>query len=342
MAVPNLREVADQFTRRITELRPLVDQIVQGIPSGQVTTYGEIAKSLGDTVASRWVATYLLDTKCPVAKSSHRVIRSTGEVGLYSLGDSHEKSLRLQEEGIAVASGKVNLSQFQWQMPPRSAPLAELKRWQREFHCPQRRPLRITDVHTIAGIDVSYAGQSAVSACSRVEMDGRTLLSTETYVDQAKFPYITGYLAFREIPVHLSMLAEMQQKDILPDILLVDGNGKLHPRRMGIATMLGALAGIPTIGVAKKLICGVVLAPELRVGSWEPIIASKNNPEDVLGYAIRPHEKTKHPIYVSAGFGVDDEVMKTIVERCLAGHRSPEPIYWADRISRQHASTIVA
>ncbi|MEW4565973.1 endonuclease V [Bremerella sp. JC770] len=339
MAHADLREVAETFAARIPNLIDQVDRLVQAIPSGSVTTYGDLAKALGDSVASRWVATYLLDPQCSVAELSHRVVRSTGEVGLHSSDSCDTKIELLRTEGIVVNSGKIQLAAYRTELPPTIASLSKLKAWQRDFECPDQPAFDLSQVETIGGIDVSYSKRNAVSACSCVQSDGETVIGTHTCAGQATFPYITGYLAFREIPLHLNLLAEMQTAAVLPDVLLVDGNGRLHSRRMGIATMLGALTGIPTIGVAKKLICGVVPAPRLKVGKWEPIVASKDEPDDILGYAIVPHTKTKHPIYVSRGFGMNDDSMKTIVERCLAGHRSPEPIYWADRESRAIAST---
>ncbi len=339
MASPDLREVSEAFAARIPDLFEQVDQLVCAVPPGSVTTYGDLAKALGDSAASRWVATYLLDPNCGVASLSHRVVRSTGEVGLHVSESTETKTRLLKADGVLVDRGSISLPTYRALLPIVTASLAKLKVWQRDFVCPAEPEFELSGIESIGGIDVSYGKQQAVSACSLLQANGQTKIDTHTYTGQAKFPYITGYLAFREIPLHLELLVQLQSAGKLPSVLLVDGNGRLHPRRMGIATMLGALTGVPTIGVAKKLICGVVQAPELKVGQWEPIIASKNEPDEILGYAIKPHTKTKHPIFVSRGFGIDDTAMKQIVERCLAGHRSPEPIYWADRESRKLAST---
>ncbi|WDI40211.1 endonuclease V [Bremerella sp. P1] len=340
MDPPDLHQIADAFAAGIPNLMDQVDQLVRAIPPGSVATYGDLAKSLGDSVASRWVATYLLDPNCNVADLSHRVVRSTGEIGLHYSGSSETKARLLSAEEVFVANGSILLETYRTQLPPIVPSLAKLKAWQRDFACPEEPAFRLSDVEVIGGIDVSYGKEQAVSACHLTKSNGQSSLGTKTYIGEAKFPYITGYLAFREIRLHLNLLAQMQATGTLPDVLLVDGNGRLHPRRMGIATMLGGLTGIPTIGVAKKLICGVIRAPELRVGKWEPIIASKDELDEILGYATMPHTKTKHPIYVSRGFGVDDKSMQTILERCMAEHRSPEPIYWADRESRKLASTL--
>ncbi|MFN3149150.1 endonuclease V [Bremerella sp.] len=340
MAPPDLHQVADAFSARIPNLTEQIDHLVRAIPSGKVATYGDLAKLLGDSVASRWVATYLLDPVCRVADLSHRVVRSTGEVGLHYTNSSEKKTQLLQAEDVVVSHGRIDLETYRTELPPIVPSLSKLTAWQRDFECPEEPALSLSSIKTMGGIDVSYGKQQAVSACHLTKSNGQTSIGTHTYTGEARFPYITGYLAFREIALHLNLLANMQAAGTLPDVLLVDGNGRLHPRRMGIATMLGGLTGIPTIGVAKKLICGVIRAPELKVGNWEPIVASKDEPDEILGYAIIPHTKTKHPLYVSRGFGIDDPSMQAIVERCLAEHRLPEPIYWADRESRRAASTL--
>ena len=339
MAPTDLRQVADDFLRRVPDLVDSLTKLLPEVPVGQVTTYGQLAQALGDTSASRWVATWLLEADCPLADVSHRVVRSTGELGLYCSGDVTEKQRLLQSEGVAVSGGKVDLDRFQVELAVSQAPLAALKAWQNEFACPQGAPLNLDKVQTIGGLDVSYAGKQAVAVCSCFEADGTSLLGHTSTCQEVRFPYVTGYLAFRELPLHLELLAQMQATGTLPDLLLVDGNGQLHPRRMGIATMLGGLTGIPTIGIAKKKICGVVQAQQLVPGVWEPIFADQDH-DEILGYTILPHAKTKHPLYVSIGHGIDAEAMQAVVSRSFAGHRSPEPIYAADRESRRIASNI--
>lgn len=340
MPLPDLRSVADSLQQRIPDLLAELERLVLTIPPGYVVTYGDLAKELGDSVASRWVATYLLLPEGPLADCSHRVVRSTGELGLYHNRNVDEKVQKLAGEGVSVQNNQVDLKSIHWTLPSGSKPLVALKAWQRDLACPSGIELAADEVKSIGGLDVSYQGDMAVAVCSCFGADGKKLQEHFAHTMPARFPYISGYLAFREIPVYLELLAEMQARDCLPDVLLVDGNGRLHPRRMGIATMLGALIGIPTIGIAKNQLCGTILNDQLTVGSWEPIVASKSEPDDVLGYAILPHTKTKNPLYVSQGLGIGDVLMRDIVERCFAGHRSPEPIYHADRESRRIASTL--
>lgn len=340
MGIPDLGVVAEAFPQRLADLPDLLAKLVRSIPPGCVVTYGDLAKRLGGAVASRWVASYLLEEAGPLASRSHRVVRASGDVGLYCTGNSAEKVERLREEGVEIRNDRVDLARFRFELPVGRAPLAELKRWQQEFTCLVADTIDEETVRVIGGLDVSYAGPTAVAVCSLMEGDGKTIREHIAHSVRAPFPYISGYLAFREIPVYLELLAQMQEAGKLPDILLVDGNGRLHPRRMGIATMLGGLTGLPTIGIAKSQLCGALQRAEMEAGTWEPIVASKETPHEVLGYGFLPHAKTKNPLFISQGFAVDDGVMQSVVERCFAGHRSPEPIYHADRESRRIASSV--
>lgn len=335
----DLQQVAQSFATRIPPLEAQLTRLVQSVPAGSVVTYGDLAEALGDTVASRWVATILLEPDGPLAESSHRVVRVNGEIGLYHTGDPRQKRARLQSEGVDVHGGKVDLRRYRFTLAaPR--PLAKLKQWQMSFTPPTVAPLPLEKVQTIGGIDVSYAGRMGVAVCSRYQSDGRTRLEPVFIQRPAPFPYVSGYLSFREIPLYLELLGLMQQQGDLPDVLLVDGNGRLHPRRCGIATMLGAITQVPTIGVAKSKLCGTLLAATLQVGRPEAVVASRDTPDEILGYAVLPSTKTKHPLYISQGFGVDDQLMLTLVARTLATRRLPEPIYDADRLSRQLASRL--
>lgn len=339
MCLPDLRLVADAFYQRLADLPDCLVRLVRSIPPGCVVTYGDLAQRIGDAVASRWVASYLLEPEGPLASFSHRVVRASGDLGLFHTRNVSEKAKLLRKEGVTVRDGRVDLVEFRFDLPWGPAPLADLKRWQQEFRCPAATSVQAEAVQVIGGVDVSYAKQTAVAVCSLFEADGKTVREHIAHQMQPPFPYVSGYLAFREIPVYLELLARMQVTGKLPDLLLVDGNGFLHPRRMGIATMLGGLTGLATIGIAKSQLCGSLRNATLDIGVWEPIWADKDSSDEVIGYALLPHAKTKNPLYVSRGFAVDDAVMQTVVERCFATHRSPEPIYHADRESRRIAST---
>ena len=145
------------------------------------------------------------------------------------------------------------------------------------------------------------------------------------------FPYIPGLLAFREAPALVRLLERVAVEHHIDEIVMVDGNGRLHPRRSGIATMLGVATNTRTIGVGKSLLCGSVDQPTVDDGT-SPII----HDGEQIGSAIRTGNSVK-PLFVSAGhqIGIDDAVR--ITQAMLFEHRLPEPIYHADRISRKAA-----
>jgi deoxyribonuclease V len=115
--------------------------------------------------------------------------------------------------------------------------------------------------------------------------------------------------------------------------MLVDGSGILHQRHAGIASHLGVAAGLPTVGVTKKLLCGQVDLEGLEPGQSRPVVLD----EQIVGLALRPTAKSRRPIFVSPGTGVDLQLSERVVRKLLIGRRLPEPLYWADQLSRAAA-----
>ena len=122
----------------------------------------------------------------------------------------------------------------------------------------------------------------------------------------------------------------------LAPLLLVDGSGILHHRHAGIASHLGVAAALPTIGVTKKLLCGQVDIEGMKPFESRPVLHQQR----LIGMALRPTAGSRRPIFLSPGHRVDVPFAEQVVGRLLAGHRLPEPIYWADRLSRQAAGTL--
>jgi deoxyribonuclease V len=118
--------------------------------------------------------------------------------------------------------------------------------------------------------------------------------------------------------------------------VLVDGTGILHPRHAGIATHLGVVASLATVGVTKKLLCGLVDIEGMQPLESRPVLLD----DRLTGVAIRPTSGSRRPIYVSPGHRVDMAFSEQLVRRLLLGRRLPEPLAWADRLSRRHAKNI--
>lgn len=175
------------------------------------------------------------------------------------------------------------------------------------------------EIKTIAGADISlnlysttvYAGIILLSF-PELKPLGYSLVRAET-----RFPYVPGYLAFREVPALYSAWNQMPAK---PDVLVVDGHGIAHPRRMGIAAHFGALSGQPTIGSAKKILWGKFNEPVLTAGSYSPI----SDKGEVIGYTLRSKTNVK-PVFISPGHLLSLQNTLDIMKQCLGKYRIPEP-----------------
>ncbi len=141
-----------------------------------------------------------------------------------------------------------------------------------------------------------------------------------------RFPYVPGFLSFREIPVLLAALAKLKR---MPDLLFCDGQGYAHPRRMGLATHLGILLDRPTIGCAKSILIGLHGDLAEKAGSWTALTDDKVGGERI-GAAVRTRDGVK-PVYISQGHRVS---LKSAIRLTLAvgdGVRIPRPTRAADR-----------
>lgn len=174
-------------------------------------------------------------------------------------------------------------------------------------------------VNTIAGADISHDKNTDVVFAGIVVLSYpfMELLSYSLIETTTKFPYVPQYLGFREVP---ALMEAWKQLPVKPDILVLDGQGITHPRRMGIASHFGVLSGQPTIGCAKNMLYGTYPAlPLARLGT-SPI----TDGEEVLGYALRTKENVK-PVYISPGHLMSVEDSIKIMKQCTMRHRIPEP-----------------
>ena len=187
---------------------------------------------------------------------------------------------------------------------------------------------RFDRLELIAGIDCSYDIASNQSYAFIVLMRYTDLqpLATVRAELATEFPYIPGLLSFREIPVILEALKKLPH---LPNLLMVDGQGVAHPRRLGIAAHLGILTDIPTIGVAKSKLVGHHTALAETKGSKSFLMDRGER----IGTVVRSKANCL-PLYISPGHAVDHDTAVTIVEHCLTRYRLPEPTRLADKISK--------
>lgn len=217
---------------------------------------------------------------------------------------------------------------------PEAAPLSEqdARRIQDELRGRVVRADRLGPVRRVAAVDAHYSANQEVTwaAVALVGANDLELRESVLACRPTSFPYIPGFLSFREAPVMLDALACLS---VRPDLLLVDGQGIAHPRRFGLACHVGVLADLPTIGVAKSLLAGRYLEPGPERGDWTPLI----HRGEVVGAALRTRKGTR-PVFVSVGHRVALETAIDHVMRCTPRFRLSEPIRLADRLSRMHGN----
>jgi len=171
----------------------------------------------------------------------------------------------------------------------------------------------------IAGVDISGEKAQGMATAAVVVLSYPELRVVEMEVTQGKieFPYVPGLLSFRESPL---TLAACQKLTVTPDLIMVDGQGIAHPRRMGLASHLGLFLNTPTIGCAKSLLCGSHEVPAEKPGSYTEIIDGG----ETIGAALRTKPGTK-PIFVSIGHKIDLQSAIRWVLECCRDYRLPEP-----------------
>ncbi|MBN2476561.1 MAG: endonuclease V [Pirellulales bacterium] len=315
----------------IPDLAMRLRELTAQVPAGCVTTCGALAEALGNRIAARWVGHVMLhhdhQQQCPC----HRVVRAGGQLGQYIDGGERAKRQRLAEEGVAVHQGVVDLDRYGFDRFVSDRPLQRLRRVQEELAAkvslrPRRRIPRL-----VGGVDVSYphAGQG-VAAYALVETRSGRLVWSTTVRRRVVFPYISTYLAFRELPILLDLLEQVRRAEKLSQVVLVDGSGILHHRHAGIATHLGVVASLPTVGVTKKLLCGRVDLEAMGPGESRPVV----HEDRLIGVALRTTAGSRRPVFLSPGHRLDVAYAERLVRRLLTGRRLPEPLYWADRLSR--------
>lgn len=190
----------------------------------------------------------------------------------------------------------------------------------------------------VAGCDSAFIGDHILSVFVLFSFPDLVELEVVYEYSEApvEVPYIPGFLSFREIPNLLKAYEKLQQK---PDVIMVDGQGILHPRRMGIGAHLGVLLGLPTIGVAKSKLFGKYLEPATSQGSISPIVDSYH-PDQQLGVVLRSKERVK-PLYVSPGHLCTIEDALWLTQQTLRKHKLPEPTRFADFYSKSLKSEVL-
>ncbi|SMF93671.1 Endonuclease V [Methylomagnum ishizawai] len=183
------------------------------------------------------------------------------------------------------------------------------------------------DIRRVAGVDVGFEDEGKVTRAAVAVLDypGLGLIESSIARLPTVFPYVPGLLSFREVPAILKALAGLA---VLPDLLLVDGQGYAHPRRLGIACHLGLLTDLPSIGVGKTRLCGRHEEVPDEKGRWVPLV----DKQEIIGAVLRTRRGVQ-PIYVSAGHRIGLETAVEWVLRCTGRFRLPETTRQAHRLA---------
>jgi deoxyribonuclease V len=220
------------------------------------------------------------------------------------------------------------LSQFHsisdWPLTyPEAVALQEVLR-HRVLLVPLARPVRL-----VAGVDAICDRQDRriFGAAALYRYPELELVEEAGAPGECPFPYRTGLLSFREVPILAAALAQLRAR---PDVVLVDGQGIAHPRGLGLAAHLGLVAEVPTIGVAKSRLVGDDVEPDLAAGSFKALIWKGKQ----VGWILRTQKGIK-PLYVSPGHRVTLAECLEITLKCVTRYRLPVPVRQADILSRR-------
>lgn len=178
---------------------------------------------------------------------------------------------------------------------------------------------------TIAGVDAAFHGDTVIAVASLFSYPGLVSLEDAVCREKIRFPYVPGFLSFRE---GHAITDAVRGLHVLPEILLVDGQGIAHPRGIGIAAHLGVILSIPSIGCAKSRLIGTYENPGPEKGQWSSLSNEGNN----IGAVLRTRKRVK-PVFVSPGTMIDIPSSVEIVIHCTTKFRIPEPIRRADHIA---------
>lgn len=303
-------KVSDALPNLLKETYAIVAQV----PEGKLTTYGAVAMALGDLRASRFVGLAMSLNDDIVRVPCRRVVQSDGGIGGYTGGGPEKKIRLLKGEGIEISNNRVvDLERYLFRDFKTGYPLRRLSR--RQALLKKRLSLRpfAGRVERVAGIDVAYSGDHGFAAMVTFDYKTGEEIDRALVEGDAIFPYIPTYLAFRELPVIVPLMKRVDEGTVV----MCDGNGTLHPEGFGFASQLGISFGLPTVGVAKKLLCGRV------VGDRRNKVKEVRLGRRVIGYSMTSGTGNK-PVYVSAGHGLSQSQARSIVQRFLK-HRIPEP-----------------
>lgn len=282
-------------------------KLVEQIPKGYVSTPTELAISLGDLRARRAVLE-VLKTNLDL---SYKIV-SSGIVN-----DRNQRNM-LMKDGIRIDDKKIsNLEKSKFKDFSSNYPLKRLREKQIKL---SEKIMLVDDFKEpkrICGIDAAYSDNFAF--CSLAVFDFRTmkLIESKTKKTRVSFPYVPTYLAFRELDAMKSLAENLDKEE---DVLFVDGNGILHPRKFGLASHLGVKLNLISIGIAKSLLCGRLRRIPKKIGDSSEVVYE----DEILAHGLKT-SKSKRLIYISSGHRISPKTSLLITKKFTI-KKTPEPL----------------
>lgn len=308
-------------------IRAALAELLAEVGPGQVISPRRLALALGDPKAARFVGAWAADLAShPTSLPWHRILTSDQRLPWRSLPLRRLAADRLKRERLSLRGDCVLVPESAWCQPSLSSPpLARLRTERLELK--QRLALSGPrgGVRWFGGFDVSYRDDAAFGAFVLLRRTTLVVEEVRTAQRHIDFPYIPGYLAFRELPVAQLLLRQPPEETLL----FVDGHGILHPDGFGAASHIGVACDLPTIGIAKRLLCGSVSRVPLQSGEWPVRLEGR-----VRGYAFGGSGARRPRFYASPGHRVSRPAMLRAVREATRG-KLPEPILRADAAARK-------
>ncbi|QDT54166.1 Endonuclease V [Caulifigura coniformis] len=292
LPLPSLPDLSSELMRLVAQ-----------VPPDGLTTYGDLARALGSRNAAIWVSQWIRERSAMEPELASRVVdKLTAGSRPRFTGFSGPHALQRLEDWLRAAAKFVD-----------------------------ERPLGRAP-KLVAGIDVAYpAPDRATAAAVLVDVRTKTVVHELVVERPVDFPYISGFLTFRELPAMMAACESLAKQAYAPDVVMIDGQGRLHPHRGGVATGFAAATGLPTMGVAKSLLCGQV--EKGGDASTGAMIQRVLVGDEHLGFSLRATPKAQ-PVYISVGGGLSLDEVLGITLSLFTTTRLPLPTHRADRLSK--------
>jgi deoxyribonuclease V len=294
--------------------------LVRQIPPGRVSTYGAVAIALGDIRAARAVGRMMNQNPDPDTMPCFKIVYADGRLGGFGLG-IEDKIKRLRKDNVQVVQGRiVDFDDVFFDDFTTTYPLKKLRHEQETLSKQVQCRDSFDGITTVAGFDVAYPDNEFEECCGAcVVMNYKTgeIQEEQTVFTTTEFPYIPTYLSFRELPVIQSLYRKLHKE---PSLLMIDGNGVLHPSGLGLASHVGVSLDVPSIGVAKSLLQGKIKDKYVEIK------------REVRGQTVYATSKVKNPVYVSLGHRVSLPTAVRIVSN-MSTYKIPEPLRQAHMLA---------